>query len=307
MDLGESPSIKCSLCDGIINKVTHGFARLPCNHEFHIRCLIPACENYYSFNADIQCKMCLAADAAAAIAEAEPVAANTDDAALAAPVAAPTIQFVPVVDDAYQIADQKMQSYLKREKLRILNQITDADKNILNRHINDLRNYKQIKILLKKKLKDSLTNYRNDTKHLVSIFNDIFRNYLNSFIKSDEYVEYMKSIKKIRKSKTDIYQLYERLVQNDNRLMDLFNWPDIFDLLDMKEYEKVKDHYIPQFMTTNYFAHRFHLNLAFYDTTKSQIYVNKLFKGQLEPAEAEFLGEPAMAKAQALEPSLQDL
>jgi hypothetical protein len=50
MDLTESATSNCSLCDRTINKNIHGFARLPCNHEFHIRCLIPACENYYSLS-----------------------------------------------------------------------------------------------------------------------------------------------------------------------------------------------------------------------------------------------------------------
>jgi hypothetical protein len=249
--------------------------------------------------------MCLASNAEAAIAEEEPVAANTEEAALAAPVAPVTVpdinnaNAVLVVDDAFHIVDQKMRSYLNHEKKRILKEITAADKILLNKHIKNLREYKIINSTLKKKLKNTLTNYRNDTKHLVSIFNDIFRDYLNTFIKSEEFIIYAKSIKKIKSSKNNIYNIYERLVGNDNRLMDLFNWSDIFNLLEMNEYDKVNDHYIPHFMTTNYFAHRFNLSSAFYDTTKNKNHVNKLFRDQLEPAEAEFLGEPVAVEAEA--------
>ena len=300
----------CSLCDRVILSETQGFAQLPCNHYFHIRCLVPACDNYYNMDGRaIECRICktekIALEAAEAVEDTE-----DEEPTLAAVATAAVPTAAPVVDDAYQIVDTKMKGYIDREKKRIIAGITDEDKNVMLTYIQLLKEYKKANRDLNKMSKQRVNEFRNDVKHLVTIFNDIFRDKFDAFLNSEEFKSYTKILKKVHAHRFQIEMIYERLIGNDNSLREMFVWFDLYDMIECKEFKSVNDHYIPYGVSKVFFSHRFNMISYLYDLSKKRSTINKLFRenpDSEEEAEAESEEPEHQVEQKDVAHQLQDL
>lgn len=266
--------MKCSLCDKIIHSEINGFAKLPCNHIYHIRCLVPACDNYYNMIAgDIGCRICKVEQVTVKVeAEAEAIPLNPNDAELA-------------VDDAYQIVDLKMRDYLNKEKNRLVDSLTKQDKALLDKYIQTSREYVIIKRNLKKQIKNTVNEFKNELKHLVSIFNDTFRNSYDKLILSDDFKKYVKYVRKYYLVRREIDDLYQRITGPTPLLNESFSWMDLFELAGIKNFRENHDNYIPMHVQKDLFTYKFNLSKELYDLSKNRTHVNKLFRESVESAE----------------------
>lgn len=271
--------MKCSLCEKIIHSEITGFAKLPCNHIYHIRCLVPACDNYYNIIAgDIGCRICKVEPKA----EAEPKAEPEAEAEAIPPV---LNDAELAVDDAYQIVDLKMRDYLNKEKNRLADSLTKQDKALLDKYLQTAKEYTIIKRNLKKQIKNTVNEFKNEVKHLVSIFNDNFRNSYDKLILSDNFKVYIKYVRKYYLVRREIDDLYQRITGPTPLLNESFSWMDLFELAGIKNFRENHDNYIPMHVQKDLFTYKFNLSKELYDLSKNRTHVNKLFRESVESAE----------------------
>jgi hypothetical protein len=184
--------MECALCTNPILMEVHGFAQLACKHTFHLRCMVPACNQFWS-NGPIGCKICGSDDA-------QPVAANALVAANLPnneQAAALVRQREVTVDDAYRLISDLEEKKYEDKVAEHIKTLTPSQKADLKKFVKSVR-------LCKKKLRPAVRSeiekrrreFIQKNNHLIVLLNKAYRKVVKDCIETDKYKLYWKTYQK---------------------------------------------------------------------------------------------------------------
>ncbi len=236
--------MECALCTNPILMEVHGFAQLPCKHTFHLRCMVPACNQFWG-NGPIGCKICSV--------DQIPVAANADvpdnlPNADQATVLVQQRQRELTVDDAYGIIANLEEKKYEDKVAEHVKTLTTSQKADLKKYVKSVRLYKKtLRPIVRRQIETKLREFIKKNKHLIVAFNKVYRKIVKECIETDNYKLYWKTYQKTKR-------MYDKLLISvtDNRKYE------IEDICLALKYSRVPIYLSHEIPIKRYFRYRFY-------------------------------------------------
>jgi hypothetical protein len=171
--------MECALCKNTILMEVHGFAQLACKHTFHLRCMVPSCNQFWG-NGPIGCKICgsdpvVPANAAGAEVEIP----NNEQAAVLGQ------QLNVTFDDAYRIASDIEEKQYEQKLAEHIKTLTPSQKVDLKMYVKSCRLGKKLRSTVRVELNKRTKEFIQKNNHLIIVFNKLYRQFVKEFTETN--------------------------------------------------------------------------------------------------------------------------
>ncbi len=234
--------MECALCTNPILIEVHGFAQLACKHTFHLRCMVPACNQFWG-NGPIGCKICSV--------DQTPVAANAD-----APDNLPNADQAAVlvqqrqreltVDDAYGIIANLEEKKYEDKVAEHVKTLTISQKTDLKKLIKLIRQCKKMRPTVRSDIERRRREFIRKNNHLIVIFNKAYRKFVKDCIETDNCKLYWRTY-------TKTTRMFDRL---SNSVTDNGKY-EIEDIFMALKYSRIPTYLRRQVPIKRYIRYRF--------------------------------------------------
>ncbi len=179
--------MECALCKNTILMEVQGFSQLPCKHTFHLRCMVPACNQFWS-EGPIGCKICGTDIVVPANDTAEQPGIQQAQAIIR--------QREVTVDDAYGIVAGIEEKNYKSKIAEHVKTLTPEQKADLKMFVKSVRLGKKLRVRVRSELNKRVSEFNKKNNHLIVVFNKLYRKLVKDFIETDVCKLYWKTYQK---------------------------------------------------------------------------------------------------------------
>ncbi len=174
--------MECALCTNPILMEVHGNAQLACKHTFHLRCMVPACNQFWG-NGPIGCKICsIDQIPVAANADVQDNLPNTDQAALLVQQR----QREVTVDEAYRIVSDLEEKTYEDKVAEHVKTLTPSQKADLKKFVKSVRLCKKtLRKRVRVQIKNKMKEFIKKNNHLIVAFNKEYRKLVKECVETD--------------------------------------------------------------------------------------------------------------------------